>query len=122
MQVQIQIAHGIPDHAAMTARVDATVKDTLSRLSGRITRVEVHVSDEDGDKSGPNDKRCMIEARLQGLQPLAVTHQGANVEQAVEGAADKLSRLIESTLGRLRDQHGHATSPTSPRDKPEGEM
>jgi hypothetical protein len=27
--------------------------------------------------------------------------------QAVDGAGDKLCRLIDSTLGRLRDQNGH---------------
>jgi hypothetical protein len=46
----------------------------------------------------------MKEARLEGRQPIAVTHQAATVEQALEGAADKLKRSIESTLGRLRDK------------------
>jgi hypothetical protein len=45
----------------------------------------------------------MMEARLEGRHPIAVTHQAATVEQAMEGAADKLKRSIESTLGRLRD-------------------
>jgi hypothetical protein len=33
------------------------------------------------------------------------------VDHAVDGAADKLARLIESTLGRLRDQESHRTDP-----------
>ena len=45
----------------------------------------------------------MMEARLEGRQPIAVTHQAATVEQAIDGAADKLKRSIESTLGRLRE-------------------
>jgi hypothetical protein len=44
----------------------------------------------------------MMEARLEGLQPIAVTHDAGDVELAMRGAADKLKRSIESTLGRLR--------------------
>jgi hypothetical protein len=42
-----------------------------------------------------------MEARLEGLQPVAVTHQATSVAHAVSGAAGRLTRLIESTLGRL---------------------
>ncbi len=48
--------------------------------------------------------RCVMEARLEGRQPIAVTDQAATLDQAVRGDANKLARLIESTLGRLRDQ------------------
>lgn len=117
MQVQINTDHNIAGHEAMAARFAAVVESVLNRFSDRITRVEAHLSDENGNKSGPDDKRCMIEARLEGHQPLAVTHHAATLEKAVHGAADKMSRLIESTLGRLRDQHshgaGHAPSETS---------
>jgi hypothetical protein len=58
--------------------------------------------------------RCAMEARLKGRQPIAVTHQAATLELAVDGATDKLTRLIESTLGRLRDQKSRRTDPPSP--------
>jgi len=79
------------------------VEEALSRFSDQITRVEVHLSDENSHKSGQNDKRCLMEARLEGRRPTAVTHQAATLGQAVDGAADKLQKVIESTLGRLRD-------------------
>ena len=47
-----------------------------------------------------------MEARLEGRQPTAVTHQAATLHEAVDGAADKLAASLESTLGRLRDRHG----------------
>jgi hypothetical protein len=53
----------------------------------------------------------MMEARLEGSQPIAVTHQAATLDQAMDGAANKLSRLIESTLGRLHEQEGRRTDP-----------
>ena len=79
------------------------ISEELSRFSHQITRVEVHLSDENGDKEGLNDKRCMIEARLAGMKPIAVTNHANNHEQAVKGAADKLRTSLDTVLGRLRD-------------------
>ena len=83
----------------------------MSRVSDPITRVEVHLSDENSNKNGQNEKRCMMEARLERRQPIAVTHEAATLDQAVDGAAHKLARLIESTLGRLHDQASRRTDP-----------
>lgn len=54
-----------------------------------------------------------MEARLQGRQPIAVTHHAGSMHQAVDGAADKLTRLVESTVGRLRGQKTRAAAPTA---------
>ena len=105
MQVQINTDRNAEGHEALAAQVSGVVESALSRLSDHITRVEIHLSDENSaKKGGTNDMRCMMEARLEGRQPVAVTHQVATMDQAVDGAADKLARLIESTLGRLREQ------------------
>ena len=117
MQIQINTGHNIEGLEALSAHVSDVVKNALARLSDHITRVEVHLTDEDGDKSGPNDKRCVMEARLEGRLPVAVTHQAATLDQAVEGAAHKLARLIESTLGRLHDQASRRTDPPPPEPK-----
>ena len=112
MQIQINTDHNIEGHEALAAQVSGVVESALSRFSDHITRVEVHLSDENSDKKGGHDDmRCMMEARLEGRQPIAVTHQAATLDQAVDGAADKLARLIESTLGRLRDQRVTGTDP-----------
>ena len=114
MQIQVNTDHSIEGHEALAAQVSGVVESALSRFSDHITRVEVHLSDESGHKSSQNDKRCMMEARLEGHPPIAVTHDAATLDQAVDGAADKLVRLIESTLGRLRDHEGHRTDPLPP--------
>jgi len=111
MQIQINTDHNIAGHEALAAQVTEVVESALSRVSDHITRVEVHLTDENGDKHGQSDKRCMMEARLEGRQPIAVTHQAATLQQAVDGAADKLTRLIESTLGRRRQEQKHRTDP-----------
>ncbi len=114
MQVQVNTDHHIKGHEALVIRVRATVEGALSRFSDHITRVEVHVSDENGDKHGQNDKRCAMEARLEGRQPVAVTRQAATVDEAIDGAAGELARLIEHTLGRLRDRSARRTDPPPP--------
>lgn len=112
MQVQVNTDHNIEGHEALTTRVRGVVENALSRVRDHITRVEVHLSDENGDKSGNNDMRCVMEARLEGRQPVAVTDQAETLDdQAVDGAAHKLARLIESTLGRLHDQASGRTDP-----------
>ncbi len=117
MQVQINTDRNIEGHEALAAQVGGVVESALRRISDHIARVEVHLSDENSHKSSQNDKRCVMEARLEGRQPIAVTHQAATLDQAVDGAADKLTRLIESTLGRLSDQKSRRTDPPPPGPK-----
>ncbi len=114
MQVQVNTDHNIECHEALTAQVSDVVQKALSRMSEHITRVEVHLSDENSNKNGQNDKRCMMEARLERRQPIAVTYEAATLDQAVDGAVHKLARLIESTLGRLHDQASRRTDPPPP--------
>lgn len=114
MQIQINTDHNIEGHETLAAQISSVVENALSRFSDHITRVEVHLSDENGDKSGKNDMRCMMEARLEDRQPIAVTHHATTVNQAVDGAADKLARLVDHNLGRVRDLRSHRTDPPLP--------
>ncbi|MFZ3340387.1 MAG: HPF/RaiA family ribosome-associated protein [Terriglobales bacterium] len=114
MQIQVNTDHTIEGHEALADKIRGVVESALGRMSDHITRVEVHLTDERGPKSGKNDKRCMMEARLKDRQPIAVTDEATTVELAVDGAADKLARLIEHTLGKLHDQRTHRTDPPLP--------
>lgn len=115
MQILINTDRHIKGNEGLAAHISGIVESALSRISDSITRVEVHLSDENSAKKGGNDDiRCVMEARLEGRQPSAVTHQAATVDQAVDGAVDKLTRMIESTLGQLRDQKERRTDPPLP--------
>ena len=102
MQIQTNTDRNVEGSEALSAQVRAVVESALGRFSDQVTRVEVHLSDENSTRVGTDDKRCMMEARLEGRSPTAVTHQAATVEQALDGAAAKLARSIESMLGRPR--------------------
>lgn len=102
MLIQINTDSNLEGDDALTLRIETVVRNTLTRLSEQITRVVIHLSDENSDKKfGTEDKRCLLEARLAGLQPISVSHQAASFEQAVNGAVEKLKRSLDSTLGRL---------------------
>lgn len=102
MQIQVNTDSNIEGREKLSAHIEGVVESTLERYSDRITRVEVHLSDQNGDKSGLDDKRCVLEARLEGRHPIAVTHQASTVDHAIEGAADKMQRALESALGRAQ--------------------
>lgn len=112
MQIQINTDHNIEGHEALAARVSGVIVNALTRFSDHITRVEVHLSDENSNKKdGYENMRCMIEARLEGRQPIAVTHQSTTLDESVDGATDKLTNLIQTTLGRLQHQKSRRTDP-----------
>jgi ribosome-associated translation inhibitor RaiA len=104
MQVLVNTDASVEGREALEQEVAAVVADALDRFERDITRVEVHLSDENAAKGGSNDKRCLMEARLSGQQPLAVSHKAPTMRQAVDGAADKLQTAIGNTLGRLRSK------------------
>ena len=109
MQINIQTDSTIANNAGLNEHVQSVLETALSRFRDNITRIEVHLSDTNGPKGGADDIRCVMEARVAGYQPIAVTEQNASVHQAVSGATDKLKRAIDSALGRLQDSKRHAT-------------
>jgi len=101
MQVQIHTDNHIEGTDAMAQWASSSIKAGLTRFSGQITRIEVHLSDLNGGKKNTAESiQCTLEARLEGHQPLALKHHGANLNQAIEGATEKMGRLIDNTLGR----------------------
>jgi ribosome-associated translation inhibitor RaiA len=77
------------------------ISEELTNYSAHITRIEVHLSDESGRKESINSIRCLMEARLEGLQPIAVSCQGNSVELSISGAIDKLKASLETIIERM---------------------
>jgi len=103
MTIQFNTDNNIKGSEKLRALLIALISEELNRFSHQITRVEVHLSDENGPKERQNDKRCMIEARLEGMKPIAVTNHANTHEHAVEGAVEKLKTSLVTILGRLRN-------------------
>ncbi|MDP3405665.1 MAG: hypothetical protein Q8S03_13295 [Brevundimonas sp.] len=107
MQVQINTDNTLPGREALLGEIETTVRDRLSRFEDRLTRVEVHLTDEDGSSRDLDDKRCMIEARPAGRDPVSVTDQAGSIDQATAGALGKLTTVLERTFGRQTNRKGH---------------
>lgn len=113
MKIQVNTDVHVEGREALSVRVSAAVEHALQRFQDQVTRVEVHLSDQNGDKSGQQDKRCVMEARLEGRQPMAASDEAATLDQAVRGAADKLARLIDSQLGRVASSDRSPVKPAA---------
>jgi ribosome-associated translation inhibitor RaiA len=104
MIIQVNTDSNIQSNRELMQQIKAQVENSLERF-GKITRVEVHLSDENSDKkSGTKDMRCLLEARLAGFQPVTVSHKAATMGQAIEDAVEKLKRSLDSTLERLGER------------------
>ncbi|MFA6467601.1 MAG: HPF/RaiA family ribosome-associated protein [Bacteroidota bacterium] len=120
MHIQINTDKNIKGHEAYRQRLSDDLQVALLRLSRHITRVEVHLTDENGPKIGVNEKRCVIEARMEGRQPIAVTHYGITADQAFSGATEKLIKMVENISDRLQDiERTNVASPEGPVLTPE---
>lgn len=104
MTIQFNTDKNITWSEEQSAPLITLITDGLSRFSAQITRLEVHLSDQDGNKDGQNDKRCMIEARPEGMNPIAVSSQANTDEQAVQGAINKLMSSLETILSRKQSR------------------
>lgn len=115
MQVQVNTGNGLANTDTLDRWADEYLNTTLARFAAEITRVEVQLSDENNLRKGVADKRCMLEARLNGHEPLAVSHHAENQDLALRGAAQKLVHLLEHTQGKL-DRQDHRDRETIRRD------
>lgn len=104
MQIQVNTDNNIEGSARMSAYFTETLESALSRFQDQITTVRVHLSDENGDKEGSDDKRCLLEAKIKGLKPVVVSNQAESIDIAVSGAIDKLIKSVESTISKQRDR------------------
>ena len=75
------------------------------RFSDWITRVEVHLTDENSkSKAGIDDIRCLIEARPADRQPVSIEVRGASAEHALSDGIQTLSRRLGTLVDKTRTQ------------------
>jgi hypothetical protein len=115
MQIQINADHHIELSEARDQWARSVVEAALGHLAEHVSRVEVHFSDENAGKGGAPDKRCVMEARLNGRPPIAVTNHAESLDAAVNGASRKLVHAMEHELGRA-DKHAHDARPAAADD------
>lgn len=100
MKIQVNSDNTVDVDASLTRVVEGEVSRVLGRFALRLTRVELHLSDVDNRKTGKADKRCLIEVRPAGGQPLSASATATKTESAVGQALGKMQRLLTSFFGR----------------------
>lgn len=110
MNIQVNTDHNIKGSAELNTYVQNALTEHFERFKNAITRIEVHLSDENAGKTSANDKRCLLEARVANHQPIVVSHHADTIHQAIEMASDKLLRSLDTMVGKLTDHH------SSPKD------
>lgn len=101
MQIQINTTNEVEGRAALLSHAEDQVRQRLSRFESRLTRIEMHLGDENGARNTAGDKRCVLEARPTGLAPVTVTDHGNTLEEAMSGALKKMVNSLETTFGKL---------------------
>lgn len=104
MQIQVNTDNFIHGDARVEEVARLAVTSDLGHFKDRLTRVEVHIKDQNADKHGPEHIRCTIEARPRGLGPMAAHHDAADIQAALKGAAKKLRGRLSSEFEKL-DPH-----------------
>ena len=106
MQIQINTDHHLQGSEAREQWASGVVEAAMANFADSVTRVEVHLSDENAGKGGAAAFRCVMEARVNGRAPIAVTNDAASLDAAVNGSVHKLVRATEHAIGRA-DKHAH---------------
>lgn len=113
MQVLLHADKNTDGSSAMAEHLNTVVQDALGRFGDRVTRVEAHLSDVNGEaRIGPADILCLFTARLIGEETVVAQEQALNAHQAISGAMRKLKRAVGEAVARHHP--GHRGGPPEP--------
>jgi ribosome-associated translation inhibitor RaiA len=103
MEINVNTDNTIDRHQGLDERVRELVETSISRFE-QVRRVDVHLSNQNGQKHADGDNYCMMEARVAGYDAVVVHAHAENLHLSISGAANKLKRALDSALGRLNDK------------------
>lgn len=114
MQIQVHTDDHIQGGESLAQWVTDESRNRMARFQDHVTRLEVFLSDVDAGKSGANDKRCRIEARVNARPAVTVGHEADKLADAFTASLEKLARALDADLGRAKDRNGRETIRTAP--------
>ena len=102
MKIQFNTDKNIQGTEKLETFVSEKINQSFKRLADKITRIEVHLSDQNAQKVSADDIQCKIEARLVGLKPLIVTGKSNTKEIALNDAIEKMKAALDTVIGKLK--------------------
>jgi hypothetical protein len=104
MIIQLNADKNLTIHSEYESQITEKLNKDLERYSEHISRIEVHLSDENGSKGGINDKKCLLEARFEGKQPIVTSDLGDTYDLALKGATEKLKHALTTVISKLQEK------------------
>ena len=80
------------------------INSKLKRFADKISRIEVHLSDQNSQKESTDDIQCKIEARIEGLQPILAIGKSNTKEKAFNDAINKMKAALDTVIGKMKDR------------------
>lgn len=88
---------------ALGEHIETHLQRALRHYEDRFLRVDVHIHDDKAGRHGSDDKRCVIEGRPSGGEPLAVEHHGDDFYATATEAVKKFERAVHHFVERQRE-------------------
>ncbi len=104
MKIQFNTDKNIDGTEALEKFVSEKINSALKHFDDKITRIEVHLSDQNADKEGANDIQCKMEARIEGMQPVLVESKSSSKEKALAATVDKMKARLSSIIGKMKSK------------------
>lgn len=107
MEIQINTDNSISGTASMIDEMRERLEDRLSRRFGsRLTRLEVHIRDIDGDSNRSDGVEAQIEARPANGDPVSVSERAGDPMQAFNAALVPLVARLSTLFGKRERVRG----------------
>lgn len=98
-----------PEAARLRELAERRVRFAMRRLTWLVPRARVQLSDTNGPRGGV-DKRCRVELRPDGVQPVVITAVARDWRSALDSALTRAARLLVRLWRRSRG-HDRARVP-----------
>jgi ribosomal subunit interface protein len=105
MIVQVNTDNHINGSERMNDYVSKTLKEGLKHYVDIISRAEVHMSDVNADKGGPDDIQCKIEVRVEGQEPILAESKNETQEDALTDALKKIQAALKTIKGKMQEKY-----------------
>jgi len=104
MKIQFNTDKNIQGTENLEAFVSESINSKLKRFADKISRIEVHLSDQNSQKESTDDIQCKIEARIEGLQPILAIGKSNTKEKAFNDAINKMKAALDTVIGKMKDR------------------
>lgn len=107
MKIQFNTDKNIEGKVELETFVSEKISNSLKHFTENITRIEVHLSDQNSHKDSEDDIQCKMEARIQNMQPVMVISKSGSREKAIDIALDKMKARLSTIIGKMKNKKQH---------------